>query len=244
MQSFGPEKSVKKLINNGINLSDDIVKQLIDELNISKNKHREDEIKTLLLYGVVKMFANEISKNDRKNVWNATIPEATYDDIFMKMCELFFKHLPNFEPNKAKLSTWAFHQIKPVILNPVKTFRNKFNHKHKPTSMDKEYSNSDGQISTLADKIEDTDSNVQTNYFNNKEQQSIMKALGKLKPLERDIIMVLMKFKEAPAEWKDERGGVNKATIARAIGKNKMYVQRKVESAQETLRKELEKYRR
>lgn len=240
-----PSSNTNKIIGKGRILSDHEVKELIDALKLAKKGSRvEDEIKTTLLGGVSKMFADEIYKNDRKEVWSTTIPNADFDDIFMKMVELFFTHLHKFDPDKSKLSTWTFHQMKPVILNPVRTFGNRFNYTHKPAAMDKQRGTGDGDL-TLADKLGDGGDDAVADYFSSKEQTKIMKALKKLPKFKRELIMVLMGFKSAPKEWKDNKGKVTQASISRAIGKgnNRMYIKREVDGALNILRKELSEYK-
>ena len=245
IMALTPSSNTNKIIRKGRTLSDNEVKDLVDALKFAKKGSRlEDEIKTTLLGGVSKMFANEIYKNDRKGVWTTTIPNAEFDDIFMKMVELFFTNLHKFDPDKAKLSTWTFHQMKPVILNPVRTFGNRFNKTHNPASIDKQHGAGDENL-TLADKLDDGGAGIVADYFSSKEQTDIMKALRNLPKFERELIMVLMGFKSAPKEWKDNNGKVTQASISRAIGKgnNRMYIKRKVDGAMNLLRKELSKYK-
>lgn len=229
-----PSKETKRLISKNKPLSKEEELYWVDEYNNGKR----EKAQLILLNGITKVFANEISKNNRHFL--KTIPSATYDDIFNKMVYMFLKKLPEFDPNISKLNTWATWQITPLIKNPAGTMGSKFESNNKFSSIDKKYgSGDDNSDMTLGDMLPDGSIDIESDYNKTKERQKILNALKKLKKDDREIIMALMGFSNPPDDWKSSTGKVNIANIAKAKGVNHMNIHGKVKRIYDELRAEL-----
>ena len=197
-------------------------------------KNRSEKAAAALLFGVVRVFASAIYNNESKFL--AQIPDVTFDDLFNEMVLRFYTKLPEFDPSQAKLNTWITWNIKPLVLNTVKTMRRKFDTKHRPKSLDEPVTK-DGD--SLGKFLPDGSIDVEDNYEKGSQKNKLERAIKKLKKEDQEIIMNLFGYVEPKKEWQSKTGKINAASIARGMGISADRVRARVERILTQLKSDL-----
>lgn len=205
-----PSNHIKSMINRYKPLKKDEEIKWMEEYKNNKSGNKATEV---LLNGVSKLFASAIYKNENKFL--ASVPEATYDDLFQQMCMMFLKKLPEFNPHRSKLNTWATWQIMPLVKTPVKVMGDKFARTHKMVNIDKPL---DVNGNSIATTLPDGSASVEDRFTTGSEKDRLTKAMKKLSKEDQEIILNFYGFVRPKKEWQSKTGKINAASIARGMG--------------------------
>lgn len=218
-----PSSHLKKLISQSKQLSQEEINKWVEEYQKTKSKKSAE----MILNHVSKMFATQIYQRDR--LFSKETPELTFEDIFNQMVLFLFKKLPDFDNKKSQFQTFAMWSIYPIIKNPGKTFKKRFERENPHVSLDKAVKNSkNDEDATISKFIADENSDIEAEMEKDYQRSQIKNAINKLSPSDKEIVMNLFGFVTPKPEWTSKTGKVTVSSIARGMGQSNAYVKKKL----------------
>ena len=218
-----PPLSLKKLISQSKQLPQDEINRWIKEYQETKSKKSAE----MILNHVSKMFAKEIYQRER--LFLKEVPELTFEDIFNQMVLFLFKKLPDFDEKKSQFQTFAMWSIYPIIKNPGKTFKKRFEREVSHISLDKPVKNSKNNENAFIGKfIADENSDIEAEMEKDYQKSQIKNAINKLSHDDKEFIMNFFGFTKTKPEWRSKKGKVTVSSIAQATGRSNAYIKKKL----------------